>query len=275
MTGGRKRTFYLGAPIPTGGGYYLMMEGDPRICTVLAGYGEYFQSTAADLRERELPGIVGEELTYFKLVRTGQPTIEIQKRDETMLGLPIGKWVMTKPYQTVMGMRWEEFQTVLSAVGALRIDEFVDDHPSDLSRYGLAKPAAELVMKDEKNTLHLFFGATVDGKTYFQEAGAPAVMAMQADKLDFLAVKPFDLIFRFAYIVDINLVDRIMIENRGTVYDLTLEKIPVEGEEEKTIPVFRMNGRKCAEESFRQFYQTLVGMQLEGENDKTSPRNPM
>ncbi|NLW55089.1 MAG: DUF4340 domain-containing protein, partial [Firmicutes bacterium] len=214
LTGGRKLTFYLGAPIPTGGGYYLMMEGDPRICTVLASYGEYFLSTATDLRERELPGIVGEELTYFKLVRTGQPTIEIQRRDESMLGLPFGNWAMTKPYQTVMGLRWEEFQTVLSAVGALRIDEFIEDKPSDLSRYGLAQPTAELEIRDQNNTLHLFFGATVDGKTYFRQAGAPAVMAVQADKLDFLTVKPFELIFRFAYIVDINQVDRIVIEDR-------------------------------------------------------------
>ncbi len=274
LTGGRKLTFYLGARIPTGGGYYLMMEGDPRICTVVDSYGEYFLSTAADLRDKELPGIVGEEMTYFKLVRTGKPTIEVQKRDEAMIGLPFGHWAVTKPYQFPMGVRWEEFQTILNAIGALRIDEFIDDNPKDLSRYGLAKPTAELEMRDEKNTLHLFFGATVDGKTYFKQAGTPAVMAMQAEKLDFLKVKPFDLIFRFAYIVDIKKVDRIVIEGHGKTYDVTIEQIPVEGEEETTNQVFRVNGQKIDDEPFRQFYQVLIGMQVEGENDKTLAEKP-
>lgn len=274
LTGGRKLTFYLGARIPTGGGYYLMMEGDPRICTVLSSYGEYFLSTAADLRDKELPGIVGEELTYFKLARAGKPAIEIQRRNDAMVGLPFGHWAVTKPYELPMGVKWEEFQAILDAVGALRIDEFIDDNPTDLGRYGLAKPTAELEMRDEKNTLHLFFGTTVDGKTYFKQAGSPAVMAMQAEKLDFLTVKPFDLIFRFAYIVDIKKVDRIVIEGHGKAYDLTLEQIPVEGDEETTNQIFWVNGQKIADEPFRQFYQVLIGMQVEGENDRVLAEKP-
>ncbi|NLW55066.1 MAG: hypothetical protein GX050_00350, partial [Firmicutes bacterium] len=66
----------------------------------------------------------------------------------------------------------------------------------------------------------------------------------------------------------------IVIEDRETTYDLTLEKIPLEGEEEEAIPVFRVNGQRIADEPFRQFYQTLVGMQLEGVNDKTLVEKP-
>lgn len=275
LTDGSKLTFYLGDQIPTSNDYYLMKDGDPRIFTVWNSYGEYFQTTAVDLRERELPGIVAEELTYFKLSRTGKPTIEVQTREElNTAGLPIGNWIMTKPYQTVMGLRWEEFQTVLSAVGALRIEEFIDDNPAELGCYGLAQPTAELEMRDEHNTLHLYFGATVDGKTFFKQAGAPAVMAIATEKLDFLAAKPFDLVFRFVYITDINQVERIVIEGKSQIYDLTLSKIPLEGEEETMLPVFKVNGQKIAEDFFRQFYQVLVALQLEGENDRTLAEKP-
>ncbi len=281
LTNGEKKILYLGDKVPTGSSYYLKVEDDPRIFTIWYGDGENFLLTLEDLRDRSLPGIVMEELTYFKLARRGARTIEViaNKEEATDGALPLGTWLLTKPYNKPRSIKWEEFQNILSAIGMLRIDEFVEDNPKDLNKYGLVNPSAELVVKDEKTTLHLYFGNSKDdGKIYFKLADAPAVYAVDKGKTEFFKTKPFDLLFKFAYIENIDYMDKIVIEGNGKTHELTLireKKEAEKAEEEDEIETtFLVNGKKVEDDPFRKFYQVLIGLLVEGENDKKLKEEP-
>ncbi len=279
---GSKKVFYLGNRTPAGNTYYLMAEGDPRIFEVWMNHGEHFSYTLDDVRDKKLVEINPQELTYFKIQKKGSKPIEIKinddrSEDEAQFGL--GMWRMTQPYNEPMGVHSENFQSVLDKLSGLAIEDFIDDDPQDLAKYGLEEPSAELLVKDNENTLHLYFGDEYEeDKIYFKTADSKAVYGMKKDKISFMDTKPFDIVEKFTYIVNIDNVDKIIVEGRGKTHTLTLErtveKAEKEGEEDKEITTYYVDGKEVEEKPFKKFYQSLIGILADAENNKELEENP-
>lgn len=277
---GTQKVLYLGNKTPAGNTYYLMAEGDPKVYSVWMNHGEHFSYKLSDVRERDLIEIKTQELTYLKITKKGKPTIEIERNDEQSEEEPqfsLSVWKMVQPYKEPRGVASDKFQTVLDGISSLTnnaIKEFIEDNPQDLSKYGLDDPVAELIVKDSENTLHLYFGKdTDDGKSvYFKTADSKSVYTMDRSKIEFLDTKPFDIVDKFAFIVNINDVDKIIIEGRGKTNVLTLtrqtKKAEKEGEEDEVITTYRVDGKEVDEEAFKDFYQVLIGITVDAEIDK-------
>lgn len=277
---GTQKVLYLGNKTPSGNTYYLMAEGDPKVYSVWMNHGEHFSYKLSDVREKDLTEIKTQELTYLKIAKKGKPTIEIemndeQSKDEAQFGLSL--WRMTQPYNEPMGVSSDKFQKVLDGISSLTsnaIKDFVEDNPQDLSKYGLDDPVAELIVKDKENTLHLYFGKdTDDGKSvYFKTADVNSVYTMEKSKTELLDTKPFDIVDKFAYIVNIDNVDKIIIEGRGKTHVLTLtrqtKKAEKEGEEDEVITTYMVDGKEVEEKPFKKFYQSLIGILVDAEIDR-------
>jgi hypothetical protein len=129
------------------------------------------------------------------------------------------------------------------------------------------------VVRDKgNNVLDLLFGADKDpGKIYFQRRGAPNVYAMEKSRISFMDDRPFDLIDRFAFIPSIDDVDRLEITADGKTRVLTLsrtvKKAEKKGEEDETITAYVVDGKTVEESSFKGFYQSLIGLSVEGETE--------
>jgi hypothetical protein len=269
------KTLYLGNKTPTGT-YYLMTEGDPKVYEVWMNHGEHLSYTLNDVRDKTLPQINTQELTYLKMWKEGGRTIEIktnesQTEDQAQFGL--GLWQMTQPYSEPVGVDTQNFQPVLDALPNIAIEGFVEDNPKDLAQYGLDKPKGELIVKDKQNTLHILIGDDKDDtQVYFKTADSPSVYVMSKDKLSFMDTKPYDIMEKFAYIVNINDVDRIIVEAKGKTHDITLtrttKKAEEEGEEDEEVTTYKVDGKVVEEDPFKKYYQSLIGMTVDAENDK-------
>ncbi|MBZ4665040.1 DUF4340 domain-containing protein [Mahella sp.] len=269
------KTLYLGNKTPTGT-YYLMAEGDPKVYEVWMNHGEHLSYTLNDVRDTTLPQINTQELTYLKMWKEGGRTIEIktnesQTEDQAQFGL--GLWQMTQPYSEPVGVDTQYFQPVLDALPNIAIDGFVEDNPKDLAQYGLDKPKGELIVKDKQNTLHLLIGDDKDDtQVYFKTADSPSVYVMSKDKLTFMDTEPYDIMEKFAYIVNIDDVDRIIVEANGKTHDITLsrttKKAEEEGEEDEVITTYKVDGKVVEEDPFKQYYQSLIGMTVDAEIDE-------
>ena len=97
----------------------------------------------------------------------------------------------------------------------MKIEEFIDDSPASLEPYGLAKPSAELILRDKENSVHLLFGDRKDDLIYFKRPDEQGVYAMKDTILDFLNVKPFTVVDKFAFIVNIDNVNKLRIQAPG------------------------------------------------------------
>ena len=280
LEGQNELVFYLGDKTSVGNSYYLQVAGSPAVYTVWRTHGVNFQATLGDLRERRLPRVIPEQVEYFRRKWPGVPEMEIRRTPELAEGeeeteFRLGFWQMEVPYGRPQWVDGTEFTKAVQGLSMLWIDEFVDDHPADLSRYGLDNPRGELLVKAGENNLHLFFGKeNKDGLVYFKTAGADNVYAMRKSRLSLMEMKPFALVEKFILLAFIDKVEEVVVEAGEEEYTLTIERLEKpkakrgKKEEEESEAIYRVNGRETEEETFKKLYQEIIGLRVDSENDQ-------
>jgi hypothetical protein len=279
---GSSYTLELGDKTPEGSSYYLKLKNKNDIYTVSESVGDSIKYSINDLRSKELPAIDTSDIKYIKIVNLKGETIEIkaneaQNDNEKQYG--INAFVMTKPYNNIHAVNSDKLNELNDSITKLSISDFISDSSKELSKYGLDKPRLEILAKDGKNELHLYFGKDVDNNNVaFKIAGAPEIYAMSKDSMEALNLNPFDLIDKFVYLTNIDLVNQINIEN-GSQKDIitlsrTVKKAEKEGEKDETLTTYKINGKEVSEEPFKNFYQKLIGLQVEAVNDKNLSEKP-
>lgn len=251
-----------------------MKKDDPKVYTVWMNHGENFSSGLDDLRNKKLTAINTLELDYLYIKQEDKPVIEIVSNiNEELNKYGLDLWMLKQPYNHTYAVGSKDFMELLEKGFEFTIEEFVEDKPSDLSKYGLDEPRIEIQIKDTSNSLHLLVGSNKDDNlVYAKTADKDTVFTMAFSKLQpLLDLKPIDLIDRFVYIIDINLIDAIEIEHEGKVDKLTLSRTTKKSEdsdEEETITTYKVNGKEVEEEAFKDYYQNLIGITFDAELDK-------
>ncbi|HUV07457.1 MAG TPA: DUF4340 domain-containing protein [Spirochaetia bacterium] len=277
LTDGTTAELYLGDQTPDRNSFYLMKKGDLRVFAVWFNNGKNFQSGVEDIRDRSLPTVNLQELTYLKLKRQGEPDIEVIKRDESQkwgdeITFSLSSLIMTSPYPDPKPISSQSWGELLEKFPSLKIEKFINDRSTGYAPYGLEKPSAEIVIRDGQNTLHLILGNTIGDLVAFKLPGEPAVYALTKDILKFLDVKPFTLVDKFAFIVNIDYVDRITLQGLGQDHELAIKRETLqktgEDKKEEVKETFYFDGKEAEDKPFRQVYQDLLWVFVDAENEK-------
>ena len=173
----------------------------------------------------------------------------------------------------------EKITTVTAAIANLKVSDIAEDNPKDLSKYGLDKPSMELILKDSKNTLHLFIGKNKDeSSVYFKTAEANTVYIMDKTVIDTFKLKPFDVISKFVYIVNIDYVDKIVVDANGkkdlVLLSRTSAKATKSGDPDVVTTTSKVNGKSIEISKFKTEYQEIIGLTVDAENDKKLKDKP-
>lgn len=274
---GSQPAFFLGDKTSVGDSYYLQVADSPVVYTVWSTHGVNFLAALDDLRDRRLPRLNPEEVGYFRRNWPGGPEVEIRKTPEPVDGeeeteFRLGLWRMDAPYARPQWVEGNEFAQAIQGLSMLWIDDFVDDHPVDLSRYGLANPRGELLVMGEENTLHLLFGKeNEDGLVYFKTAGVDNVYAMNKSRLSIMGIRPFALVEKFILLAFIDKVDKVIIDTGEEEYVLTIEralKAKTKKTDDEVTAVYRINRRELEEDVFKKLYQEIIGLRVDTENNR-------
>ncbi len=212
------RTYYIGNR-SAAGTYYLMTENDNTVYTVLAKYGNHFSYTEDDLRDRTLLDFPLAELDYIRLSKNGNPAIELVRDTASDSGtVDAETWMMREPYTFLRKTDPEELVKFLKKIVLDKLVDFVDDDPAlgDLALYGLYPPQAELELRAGEELVVLFIGNPVgfgeDGivsEYYVQLSGSSSVVTVEARKLRFLDIEPFELIKKTALNIDVRTIESV------------------------------------------------------------------
>ncbi len=280
---GTTKTLLLGDKSPTGNTYYLQVKGDPKVYTVWQSTGDQMHWTLADLRDKKItPEINYDQITSFRMSTAGGTEIALQQKTDQQMKtfqLGFGKYLMTRPYATPRGVDGEKGDQLIKGPQQIQISSFVNDAPSDLSKYGLARPRAQVVVSDKSNTIDFLIGSE-DGKdkTYFMIRGRPSVYATDTSSLGFLKTTAWDIVDKFVFIPNIDDVDKIEIARGGITHTLAIarvtKKAEKKGEQDTVQATYTVDGKQVEEDSFKAFYQQLIGMQIEGEAKRKVPEIP-
>lgn len=277
---GSAHTLLLGDTTPTGGACYLQVKGDPKVYTVGTFIAERLRWTANDLRSREIkPSINYDEIASLRLVGSDGTVIEVRAKtaeEATSFQLGFGKYLMTRPYAYPRGVDAEKQDQFVKGLQGLRISVFVDDEPKDLAKYGLAHPWGEAIVRDKATTLDVLFGAKKDAsQTFFMIRGQPSVYSTDTSSVAFMNTRPFQVVDKFTFIPNIEDVDTIDITAGGGAHTLvitrTAKKAEKAGASDEVAAAYTVDGKDAPEDSFKKFYQALIGLQVEGEVKRQVP----
>ncbi len=265
------KVMYLGDLTPSGTSYYFKLADDPGVYTIADYNGAKFLLSPEDFRDNSLAQIEIEEINYFKLTRAGKPGLEVQLNTENseFAQYGIGIWQMTKPYREPMSVITDKFQPILESITSITTAEkFIDDNPADLSRYGLTNPQAEVLIKDKQSQFCLLIGKPMDQDSFYcKKSDSKAVFTINSDNLFFLETKPFELVEKFAFIVNIDNVDKVVVSGLGFSHTMTIARNQKASKDDSSDfeATYRVDGKKVKEELFKKVYQSLIGLMVESE----------
>ena len=280
---GTTRTLLLGDKAPSGSSYYIQVKGDPRVYTVQSYTGQNLHWTLKDLRSRTLsPAINFEEVEYVKIVERDGTVLEVKRKTEAetkSFQLGFGQFIMTRPYTTLRGLDSQKQDSAIKGAQGVSISDFAPDPVKGLDAYGLSRPREEVIVRDKSNTIDYLFGDQKGTQTWFAIRGQPGVYLTDTSGLDFLKTKPFDLIDKFTFIPNIEDVDRMDITTAGKTHSLvitrTTKKAAKAGDPDEVTAAFSADGKTVEGDSFKKFYQSLIGLQVEGETARKVPNTPV
>lgn len=275
LNDGKVYEFFMGNSTPTSGGFYFKMSEDEKIYIVSNRYKTPFEYKFEDLvQKEEIPSILLENLNYIYINQVGNLEMEFVKPDEDKIDKyrtwnNIATWEMTKPYKLVHAVGsndiWSSVTSSISFNSAVR--NFVSNNPDDLSLYGLNKPKLEILVRDKDGVEnHLYFGnQSGDGNVYFKQANSKDVYTMSKSVVDvFMNLKPFDVVDKFNMLINIEDIQKIVInsDNKITQFDVTItkEKSEEDSERENTKISCSVDGKEYPEDDFKKFYQNIIGI---------------
>ena len=297
---GTSHTLLLGDKAPSGSSYYIQVKGDPKVYSVESYNGLHFHWTLKDLRSRTItPAINWDEVSYVKLTEPGGTVIEVRRKldsENKSYQLGFGQFLLTRPYRLPRGLDSQKQDTVIKGAQAVSISDFADEPLKPLSAYGLDRPRSEVVVRDKSNTLDLIFGDQKGTQTWFAVRGQPGVYLADNSSLDFMKTKAFDIIDKFAFIPNIDDVDRLDITTGGRTHTLVITRTvkkaapaatnvpsgpngqaaqkPAEQPQDEVTSSYTADGKTVEEDSFKKFYQAVIGLQIEGETARNVPDMP-
>jgi Domain of unknown function (DUF4340) len=140
----------VGRDTPVGNSSYIKSAQKPGILLVANTFPSQVEKSVDDLRPRTLIGFRPDEIREVHLDSNSGIPLELTKKGD--------QWTINKPKKYAADN--SAVQQLLETVTNARVADFIDDKPTDLSKYGLANPSFKLILYGGKSNSQesLLFG---------------------------------------------------------------------------------------------------------------------
>ena len=271
---GTEVVVHLGFLTPDGQYYYMMVEGYDGVYLLLSITGDRFFLTPMDLAPTNVPVIFIDSLVYAYFYQRNRHELEfafVGPEDDMQRQLANFGMVLLSMIQPFPGR--DLYMTSLSSIvleyiPSMFFVSIVEIFPENLSIYGLDEPEIEVILIDSDfDVFHLIFGDSHDDThVYVMVEGRPIVYTIRKTHMaHFRDINVFDMLDRFVALVPLVDVDYITVISHDhgrehTIY-INREFVPSTRADRDYDEVLNpdIDGIPVEEDSFRRFYQRLVG----------------
>ncbi len=258
-----EQTLLLGSRNPSGTARYVMREGERAVYLVQSYFTDMLFPTLYALRKKQFDPVDLQQFDSLQVEQQGSTHYVVQRyRSDDPFDPGLFPFYFTAPFDPP-----NFFELLAPLQEGLTVAEFIDD-PGELSEYGLDDATAVSVTigtADGGSRKLLLGDETGDGLRYLLEAGtASPVMLLPAEAFRFIGISPFAYVESFVALVGIDTVSGfdLVIEDR-----ILNAEILRSGEGDDTTEIYLANGIEVTEDAFKDFYQVIIGRQIEGEAD--------
>jgi hypothetical protein len=279
---GNKHVINFGNALPSEAGYYAMLAGSGRVCTVDTNFGEQSQKSLIDLVDQSavMGGVTSDKLTAFTFIRR-KDNLKLMAdckatKDETA-GTTTVAFTVREP--VVREGNSTNLTPLVDSTLAITATQYVELNPTDVARYGLDKPQLAYVLKTADSTIALAIGNSAGNDEYYAlSSKVPAVFKVAASSLGSVDMKFVDMVDRFVAIENIWQVESVTVKAQGLSFTANIamasdQKVTDDG------VAFKLDGRDANIKSqndnslFSTFYQRIIGVLIAGIDTTTVPAN--
>ena len=284
FSNGSSKTVEFGSSLSSGQGVYTRISQDTRIYAVDSRFKDQASQSLMDLVDlsQAIGGLATTDLTSMTFFRRDDQlslAANLQPSDpaDAASGLAFN---LTQPVARPGNP--DTLTSLLNSILNLSAVRMVDLDASNLERYGLAQPKyqLELATLAGKEVVISIGDSAGSGQYYVTSTALPAIMTVQADALTALDLPLTDYVDRFVALMSIWKVSSVSLNLEGEQHDLGLSieegqkitdeavELTLDGQDAKIIS-------QSGENLFSTFYQTLIGIRIDGFDLAASPDGPV
>ncbi len=257
----------VGSTNPTNDGIYVMKKGDSKVYLIGSYFSSSFNLSRGHFAKKEILPVDATTLKTLSYEKNGKMQFAIDVVSENEMNV-------TAPYKE-QGEP-SNITPMLAAVVQLKIQDVIEDNPSDLAKYGLDKPAFSIEYGDKSTTKKLLFGKYLkkgESVVYAKFSDVKSVFTIDVSALTFLDIKFSDIISGFIYIPSINDVNKIDLTMDGKTIVSDITTVKDKSEDDK----FKVDGKDAnmknadGKSLFRNFYQAMIGVTMSKYEPEVKP----
>lgn len=263
ITDGTEKTLQIGSETPTKGGYYVKLKDSSKVFVIGSYTAKALLVKRLDIKDKTLYTLKSEDIISVSMDRKGSNVFKAQKNGDV-------DWKMLTPIQG--NVNTTALGPMIDALTQTAVSEYVEENPSDLSKYGLANPAYIFEYATSSANYKLLLGSEKEKGIliYARLEGSNDVFTISEASYNFLDKPLKEIIDVFAYIINIDQVNKIELEMDGQITTFGIETYKdAEGNSDTDKDKFTMNGKDATmkdeedKQPFRNFYQALIGVGLD------------
>lgn len=259
MKDGAQQTVELGNKTFTKQGYYLKKKGNNKVYVIGAYDGDKLKGSRDDLRDKTILSLDKKVINYVTMERGGHIVFKAKRKDEV-------EWEMLEPLEGEAS--YYSVYSLIDAMTNTKIVDFIEENPQDLGQYGLDNPRYVLEVEAPEDKVRLLIGKPkVKGsEIYAKFADDSEVFTVTESSLDVLDKPLKEIVDVFAYIVNIDEVEELIVEIDG---EKIVSEITMYEEDGEKYEKFVVNGVDVTDEKvedgeglFRKFYGGVIGVTI-------------
>lgn len=255
---GDKYTLKFGNKVPTGSGHYFTLNDNKNVYRVSNEYYTLMCGGFDSLRNKKLFAIESKDLYSISITNADSSFTIRPKTIFNKNAHSSAEWEMSSPYLKDVNQYIYE-TNILNALD-FSIYEFVDDNPTDYSKYGLDNPKYTITVTTNLEITFLLGDSyfSTDGTNtklvYMMVKGIPNVFAIKEEQVAYKDMKPVDLLDSLVFSRILTCVDTITYSDANETH--TLKAVE---------PTFYVDGKKVNETAFRDAYTKIISPTILGE----------
>jgi hypothetical protein len=167
--GGGSGTLKLGNKNPTQSEIYALKNNDKRVFLVSSFQETSFNRTPFDLRDKKILKFDRDKADSLVLAK-GPSALQLTRSGT--------EWKVVKPVASRSD--YSAIEGFISRLSSANMSKLVEEHPKDLAKYGLDKPAMTVTIGSGSSKTVLEVGKTENGETYARDAARPIVFTVDS-----------------------------------------------------------------------------------------------
>ncbi len=251
LSDGTEHTLLIGDMTASKVQYYAK-DADADKIYILGSYDvENFLAPVSEFRDRSILTVNAETISTIGMLTE-------QTREFQVVGSDADEWVLSQPLE--VAARGDAVKEMLSDILELKIKDFVDEEPDDLSAYGLDKPLYTLELADDKkNKQTIYFGKLDEDEqiVYIMLDDSNEVYTLSLEVFDPRRFKISNFLNEAPLSVAITDVNKVSIVSSGTQADF-------ERDASKADDIFTYKGKDINMEYFTALYVNIMALAAEG-----------